>query len=150
MGPYWPLNIPTLETRQTSYPGQGELHRALANNTEQATPCQANYLQPQSDFCFSISTPLPAFPLLLPPTSHHQWLHVNLIWPSSHLTHLTATEMTRDPPQTLLVFLRDGNQIHLGLLTSVPVSESQPMFVLIPASSVGPGSQSFDPVNIEF
>ena len=85
-----------------------------------------------------------------PPTSHHQWLHVNLIWPSSHLTHLTATEMTRDPPQTLLVFLRDGNQIHLGLLTSVPVSESQPMFVLIPASSIGPGSQSFDPVNIEF
>jgi hypothetical protein len=105
---------------------------------------------------FQPPSPLPVFPLILtPPGSaptsyHHQWLHMNLIWPSSHLTHLTATERTRDPPQSLLVFLRDGNQTHLGLLTSVPVSESQPMFVLIPASSPGPGSQSFDPVNIEF
>ena len=146
MGPYWPLNIPTLETRQTSYPGQGELHRALANNTEQATPCQANYLQPQSDFCFSISTPHPRLSPSPPPpatTNDSTWTWFDLPLTS----HNSPPQRWRE---TLLVFLRDGNQKHLCLLTSVPVSESQPMFVLIPASSTGPGSQSFDPVNIEF
>ena len=142
MGPYRSLNIPTVETDRQVILDKASSTGPLLTTRNKTTPCQANYLQPHSDFCFSISTPHLPTPTVLyitwilsPPT--HQWLHMNLSWPPSHLT----PDLQRDDEWPAGLF-RDGN---LGLLTSVAVSEpvSQSISACLETRElIGPGSQS--------
>lgn len=146
MGPYRPLNIPTVETDRQVILDKASSTGPLLTTRNEITPCQANYLQPQSDFCFSISTPLP-------PTAHYTtWIlsphtpdtnDFTWTWVDLPLTSHLTPDLQRDDEIAAGLFWDDGN---LGLLTSVAVSEpvslSQSVHVLIPASSTGPGSQS--------
>jgi len=140
MGPYRPLNIPTVETDSQVILDKASSTGPLQTTRNKTAPCQANYLQPQSDFCFSVSTPHP------PSANYISWILSPPTPMTSHELELTSlsplTYLTSRDDVCAAGVIRDGN---LGLLTSVAVSEPvcQSLYVLIPASSPGPGSQSF-------
>jgi len=140
MGPYRPLNIPTVETDSQVILDKASSTGPLLTTRIKPlpTPRQANVLQPQSDFCFSISSPhLPPAPyitwILSPHTNDFTWTWFDLLSP--HTSDLTSRWGEPRAALPLFLFTRDGN-FHGLLLTSVqwvPVSRS--VFVLRPASS---------------
>jgi len=126
----WALTDHTWRVKLSELEVQGELIRALATNTDESRPTQANYLPTQSDFCFSMSTrhlymlkyDLPSDIWII--LSAHSRQFPPLTWPHNEL------DLTSPQPQKLWRDLSSG----------APVSDSQCWFQS--RELLGPGCHS--------